>query len=362
MAVQSGLKRFFALVSVLGLLLIFLVSGADTVAGSGVEGDTQGEGKNKAREDYCIGSTNECGSFCFWAQCTECPQCCESPCSGGSQVCGDPGCEYCYDCNCSEDEEGNESCDICCDPCDSVDCATGCCNWMWRMYQQGTSVDLNETLENPRLGQAVSAAVSEPLGIQDCVADGGRVDKTYDGTTPDVIATHPPDWYGTREPVGIPRKVPVPHALHEYPGSVGAPVLQDVLQDGTGAVTLVTSEPWDLLEYRVWPYGGRVPNDRLPDIDESSYTPIGLHWGVDEPRPERPDLPQRSLLSQWKEVPPSGILPQPKMVFLYEMFDWSESHDFKPPWGDIGNLEGWFPDKQQIMRRNYYDWGCMHSR
>ena len=228
---------------------------------------------------------------------------------------------------------------------------------MWRMFQQGTTVDLTETFVNPRLGQAVSAAVTEPSDIKDCLADGGRSDKTYEGTTPDEIVTHTPDWYGTREPVAIPRKVPVPDALHEYPGSEGAPVLQDVLQDGSGAVTLVTSEAWDLLEYRAWPYGGRVPNDRLPDIDEVPYSVIGEHWGIDVPVRREPGVPQRSLLSQWKSVPTDGVLEQPSMVFLYEMFDWTDSADFKPPWENSSNLAGWFPDKQQVMRRNYYDWG-----
>ena len=360
MAIRSDVKRLLALGTVMVLLMVGLVSGGDTVSGSDREGDSPGEAQNKVREDYCAATAVECGSFCFWAQCNECPICCDSNCDcdiSGEHACASkgefPSCgmEVEYE-DCDTDEDGSESCSTytVCESCGTTDCATGCCGWTWWMYQQAnnTTLSLSEKMENPRLETAVNAAVTEPRDIQDCVADGGRVDRkgttAYEGTVPTATVLYTPEWYGTREPVPIPRKLPVVGALHEYPGTAGAPVLQDVQQDpDDGKVTLVTNERWELLEYRAWPYGGRVPNDQLPDIDEPV---LGL-----------PGFPQRSLLSQWKSLPEDGILPEPKMVFHYEMFDWSNSDDFTMPWANNGTLGGLFPSPGQLMMRNYYDWG-----
>lgn len=355
-----------ALAVTVGMLLLSVGSGV--AVASDEEGDSRGAGKNAAREAYCQNApSNECGSFCFWAMCNECPQCCDDECDcdiSGEQACASKGqsptcgieVEY-EECD-TDPDTGEDDCTtiIVCETCGTQDCQVGCCGWEWWMYSQGKGpFRFGEDAVNPRLAPAVEAAVRPPEEIQDCETDQSpRTDETYEGTTPEDDKIEPDlptlfptlPWYATREPVGVPRRLPVGSALHEYPGEDEAVVLQDVVQqqndDEEWVVMLVTGEEWENLEYRMWPYGGRVPNDRLP--------------AVDDPVTHRPDLPQRSQIVQWRSVPEDGELPQPSLLFNYEYFDHDNSFDYTGPFNRIGNDPARYPPSGGVITRNFYDW------
>ena len=84
MGILNSLSRLWmpTLLVLLGLMA-FSASGGVALA-SDEEGDQRGVGKNADREAYCAEASRDnptdCGSFCFWAICLECPQCCDGEC------------------------------------------------------------------------------------------------------------------------------------------------------------------------------------------------------------------------------------------------------------------------------------------
>ena len=299
--------------------------------------------------------------------------------------------------DCDTDDDGNETCTTytVCESCGYGDCSAGCCAWQWRMYGQNEnvnsldaySVSFGEQAENVRLESVIALAVEPPMEIQDCLSDLANRNESVEeneGTVPTATVLWTPEWYGTRVPVARPRRLPVPVALHTYGGDVGAPVLNGVDQDDlTGEVILLTSANWADLEFRMWPYDGRVPNDRLPGRRD----PGRQHSGHDLNNPLSPSggvgaivddrnfvarvLPQASQLVQWTSVPSNGRMPAPSMKFIYEMFDWDDSgasqdwnlrYDETPapqlynPPVRVGNDGSAYPGSRGVVQRNYYDW------
>lgn len=402
MGILNSVGRLWALALLVFLGLLALLSAGGVALASDNEGDVRGEGENAVREQYCEAATGDnpvdCGSFCFWAMCVECPQCCpcgDDACSDSNQHCvSSQGPMTCSDQVCIKDNEGNEDCS-CRDCGAAVDCTLGCCTWRWRMYGQneninsmnGYSVSFGEYAENVRLDPVIALAVSEPTEIQDCLSDLSNRNESIEedeGTVPTATVLWTPEWYGTRVPVGKPRRLPATLALHTYAGDPGAPVLDGVDQVGDPCeVVLLTSADWSELEFRMWPYDGRVPSDVLPGV----HDPGRQHSGEDLNNPFKPSggdgsvvddqslaarfLPQSSQMVQWTPVPPDGLLCSPSLRFIYEMFDWDDSgasldwntkHDerlpaqlYNPP-VRIGNDGSEYPGSQGVVQRNYYDW------